>query len=247
MRRVPFQLLFDVALQGRDRQWVASRLGPGVVFEGYADNPGGQQQQSSHGKERWACTQAVQVAQQRRAQCQGERDQPHAAQRRQASQRPVQLAVAGIKPGEAGQEPATESLLQQPQGSKAQRIGQGGFIAAQPARPQPGGQGKEPGKGGEERHQQHDRQQRRGAAVGVHADVDPPGAGPVQAKPEPPAAPHGLARGELAQAEVEHRDGQQGQRPDVEWRQGQKGRGAGRKGQQVTGPAGAGDPTHVCP
>ncbi|MNS71876.1 hypothetical protein D3C72_1052670 [compost metagenome] len=245
--RVPFQVLLDIALDGRHFQRVARRLGPGMALERQAQHPRGQQQQAAHRQERGAGAQAVQVAQQGSGQGQCEGNQPHAAQRCQAGQRAVQLAVAGVEPGETGQEPAAEGLLQQPKGGEAQGVGQWCLGAPQPACPQPGGQGEEPGQGGEERQQQQDRQQRRGAAVGVHADVDPPGTGTVQAEAEPPATPHGLARAELAQAKVEQGDGQHGQGPDVERRQGQEGGGTGRQGQQVTGPAGAGDPTHVCP
>ncbi|MCY1433221.1 hypothetical protein D9M71_492430 [compost metagenome] len=112
VRRVPFQVLLDVALDGGDLQRVACRLGPGMPLECQAQPPGGQQQQAGHGQERGAGAQAVQVAQQGGGEGEGEGNQPYPAQRRKAGQRAVQLAIAGVEPGEAGQEPAAEGLLQ---------------------------------------------------------------------------------------------------------------------------------------
>ncbi len=245
--RVPLQILFDVALQGSDLQRIARWLRPGMILQGQANNPRRHQQCYTNGQERTALAKAMEVAQQGRGQRQSERDQPHTAQRRQAREGAVELAVTCVEPRETGEEPASESFLQQPQGGKAQGVGQWRLVTPQPACPKPGGQGEEEGQAGEKRQQQQDCQQRRGAAIGVHADVDPPGAGTVEAEAEAPAPAQRLARAQFAQPCIEQREGQQGQRPDVEGGQGQQGGGAGRHGQQVTGPAGAGDPAHVRP
>ncbi|MNE13457.1 hypothetical protein D3C80_1062910 [compost metagenome] len=119
----------------------------------------------------------MQVAQQRRGQGQAEGNQPDAAQRCQPGERAVELAVAGIEPGETGEEPAAKGFLAQPQGGEGQGVGQRRLLAANPARPDPGGQGKEEGDCRDEQQHQQAGQQGRGAAVGVNADVDPEDAG----------------------------------------------------------------------
>ncbi|MNP15532.1 hypothetical protein D3C76_1078960 [compost metagenome] len=151
---VPLQFLLDIALQGGHCQRLAGRLGPGVVLQGQAHGPGRQQQDDGHGQEGFARPQTRQVAQQGGTQGQAEGDQPHATDRSQAGQRTVELAVAGIKPGETGEEPAAKGFLADPQGGEAQGVGQGRLVAAQPARPDPGRQGEEPGDGSKECQQQ---------------------------------------------------------------------------------------------
>ncbi|MCY1175864.1 hypothetical protein D9M73_161200 [compost metagenome] len=157
------------------------------------------------------------------------------------------MAVAGIQPRETGQEPAAEGFLSDPQRSEGQGVGQRRLIAAQPARPNPGGQGKEPGNRRREKQHQEAGQQYRSAAEVMNAVVDPAGAGTEQAETETPAATQGLTWVQFAQAGIEQADGEQCQWPDIERRQSQGGDCTGRHGQQVTGPAGAGCPAHFNP
>ncbi|MNN27394.1 hypothetical protein D3C81_1409290 [compost metagenome] len=54
VRRVPLQVLRDVALDRRDLERFARRLGPGMVLQRQAEHPGCQQQQAADGQERGA-------------------------------------------------------------------------------------------------------------------------------------------------------------------------------------------------
>ncbi len=243
--RVPLQVLLDVALHGRDLQRRASRLGPCVALERRTDCPGGDQQDDTRRQECRTAAQASQVHQQGCGQRQGKGHEPDTADRRQARQRAVQLAVAGVEPWEAGEEPATKGFLDQPQRGEGQGIGQGRLTAAQPARPDRRGQGEEQRHAsteadGEERGQWHG-----GRAVVVDADVNPAGAGEEQAETIPPATPErGLGR-QVAQAQVEEGERQQFQGPEIEGGERQGRKGASGERQQVARPAGAGDPVHA--
>jgi hypothetical protein len=108
-----------------------------MMLECQADGPRRNQQHQARTDKTVALArqQARQVAQHGSGQCQGEGNQPHPTQRREAGEWAVQLAVAGVQPWETGQEPATKRFLANPQRSKRQRIGQRRFITTQPACP----------------------------------------------------------------------------------------------------------------
>ena len=242
--RVPLQVLGDIALHQGHAQWLAGSLGPGVAVQGQAGQPGADQQDQGRRQKDRTRAQTRQVDQQGGAQGQDEGDQPHAAHRRQAAEGAVELAVAGVQPGETGEEPTAEGLQHQPQGGEGQGVGQGRFAAAQPARPQPGREAEEEGDGGAESQGQAGGQRSRGAAMVVDADVDPAGAGDKQGQAVAPAAPQRRLGREVTQAEVEQPQRQQGQGPDVERGEHQWSQSAGQQGQQIARPAGASDPVH---
>ena len=219
-------------------------MGPGVALEIEAGRPRAEQQDQPQKQAGTVREEARQVHQQGRAEGDDEGGQPYAAHRYQPGQRSLQLAIAGVEPGETGKEPTAEQLQCQPQGGERQGVAQRRVVAAQAARPQPGRQGEEEGDAGGEAEHEEACQRHRGGAVVMDTDVDPAGAGAERAETVPPAAPQGGLAGKAAQAEIEQGDREDRQRPVVEGRQGQGCERACGECQQVSGPAGTRNPTH---
>ncbi|MNZ53487.1 hypothetical protein D3C78_713650 [compost metagenome] len=202
-----------------------------MALVGDACDPGCEQQEQAGYQAGGIADQFRQVDQQCRAEGDAEGNQPHAADRRQPGQRAVQLTVAGIEPGKAGEEPTAEQLQAQPQRGEGEGVADRRVVAAQGPGPEPGRQGEEEGHAGAETGDQEGRQRAGGAAEVVDAVVDPAGPGHERAEAVPPAAPERRAGRGVAQAEVEQGDGEQGQRPVVERSEEQRGEGAGGESQ----------------
>ncbi|MNG26050.1 hypothetical protein D3C84_1109810 [compost metagenome] len=102
-----------------------------MVLQGHAGDPWGDQQQRADHDEAFTSGtyQAHTVVDQRGGQGQGEGNQPHPTDGGEPGQRAVELAVAGIKPWETGQEPTAECLLANPQRRKCQGVRQRGFVS----------------------------------------------------------------------------------------------------------------------
>ncbi|MCY1174765.1 hypothetical protein D9M73_149770 [compost metagenome] len=186
---IPFHFLGDVALDRGDLQRRAGRNGPGVALQRDAGDPRRQQQEQRGHQAYWRAQQFTGIANQRGAEGDGEGDQPDATHRRQPGQRAVQLAVAGVEPGEAGEEPAAEQFQPHPQGGEGQCIADRRAVAPQVAHPQPGRQGEEERHASAETTDQERRQRAGGTAEIVDAVVDPAGPGDECAEAVPPAAP----------------------------------------------------------
>ncbi|MCY1434046.1 hypothetical protein D9M71_500910 [compost metagenome] len=103
-----------------------------MVLERDAGQPRADQQQNTGSDEAFAprANQAHAVVDQRSCQGQREGNQPHPADRREPGQRAIELAVPGIQPREACQEPAAEGFLADPQRCEGQGVGQRRFISA---------------------------------------------------------------------------------------------------------------------
>ncbi|MNR02488.1 hypothetical protein D3C85_1183420 [compost metagenome] len=129
--RIPFHALFDIALNRRDTQRRTRWAGPCVMLECHAGHPRADQQQGADCDETFTAgtNQAHAVVDQRCGQGQGKGNQPHATDGGKPGQWAVELAVTGIKPREAGEKPAPERFLANPQRGECQGIGQRCFVA----------------------------------------------------------------------------------------------------------------------
>ncbi len=241
---VPLQALGDVALHRGNAQGLALGFCPGVAVECQACRPGRGQQHQGAAEREFAGIQPWQLDQQRRAQRDGEGQQPDAAHRRQARQWAFQLAVARIQPGKTGQHPAAQRIQCQPERGECQRVGQGRLLAPQPAAPEPAEQGEEQCQPRDETQGEGARQRRRRCTEVMDADVDPADAGTEQAEAVAPAALRGVFRPQCAQPRIEQGDGEKRQRPDIERRQRQGGQCAASHGKQIARPAGTSHPAH---
>ena len=203
-------LLRHVALQQRDRQRARRRR----VVDPAEQRAGDQGERRA----RTGASHPARAPQRREAEGSGEprdnrADAIDAERRSQPGERRVDLRVAARDPRKAGQEDAARQLGEQPDRGEEQRR------AAARARP-PARDGRHR-RGEVEREKRRERQHgergepRRQAAVAVHADVHPPGAGAQPADAENEAERGGAPRRRPADAPGEQRDGDDLQRPEV--------------------------------
>ena len=203
-------LLRHVALQQRDRQGAGRRRVVDPAEQRAGDQ--GDDQRATRRQPR------ARAPQRREAEGRGEpgddrADAVDAERRRQPGERRIDLRVAARDPREAGQEDAARQLGEQPDGGEEQRR------AA--ARARPPARHRRHRRGEVERQERRERQHgergepRRQAAVAVHADVHPPGAGTEPADAEDEAERGRAPRRRAADAPGEQRDGDDLQRPEV--------------------------------
>ncbi len=171
--RVPLHALCDVALHRGNGQRFALAGRPGMVLECQACQPGGKQQHDGGGQACFVGKQSRDRREQGGAQCDGKAQQPAPAERSQSGQRTIQLAVANVQPGKAGENPATQRIQRQPECGEGQRVAKCGMAIAQQAHPEPAEQGEEQRQAGDEAEGEQSGQRRRGRAEVMDADVDP--------------------------------------------------------------------------
>ena len=131
---------------------------------------------------------------------------------REAAERRIDLRIAARHPGKAGEDHAPGELGEQPGAGEHRRRRQ--RRRAAPARHRRHRRGEVEGEKGAEREHRQRGQPRRQAAVAMHADEHPPGAGAEPCGAEGPAEKRRPPRRGGADPPGEERDRQQLQRPE---------------------------------